>query len=105
MDPITDHQPPIEDSDLVADESLDSSSDTYPVANDPTESIYCASARRYLAYRRQYFSLFNRFLSDAYEFFLSRVDGKCLDVEEARYELVEHWLWAIMDSDLELSKD
>lgn len=93
---ITEHQPDFESADLSCSESLDSYHSDSDVENSEVLSEFVQASRRYLQYSDHYRQLFEQFYDDA----RGGQVPKVYTDERAREEVVEEWIWKIMDHDM-----
>ena len=98
---LTQHQPEFEVVDLVSTESLDSGSDNECMEDCDVESEFVHESRRWLRYSSHYRELFEQFYDDARRGQVPETDV----VERPRDEVVDNWIWELMDHDIRHLED
>jgi len=98
---LTQHQPEFEVVDLVSTESLDSGSDNECMEDYDVESEFVQESRRWLRYACHYRELFEQFYDDARRGQVPKTDV----VERPRDEVVDNWIWELMDHDMRHLED
>ena len=98
---ITQHQPEPEIADLSCTESLDDYSDDSDMEGCNVESEFSQASRRWLRYANHYHDLFEQFYDDARGGQVS----KNFSDERTRDEVVEEWIWKVMEHDMKHLED
>lgn len=97
-DRITEHQPQVVD--LTASDSSVSSFDSDEQRGNDMETEFFTSARRYLWYRNHFLELLDRLVTDACELQLHAFEYGSTTFEQDKENLVDNYLWKLMDNDL-----